>query len=191
MRLLQVALTDLGDFISASAVAVVIMLWCWRYVSRLAAAGFILAYASTVGVVYGLKMVSLEVNHPATELGLFQLSEGAPSGHMALVVFVYGLAALLFHRGEASQVSRAGFYTCLAVIASVGVTRVTLHTHSLADVLAGAVVGALLLAIPAAIVVAHTQRARPITKGLLPVMAIVALLVLWSGLRMPSTNFIV
>jgi membrane-associated phospholipid phosphatase len=182
--------TDQGDFLCASAVAVAVAVWAWRYLGRLAAGGFLFAYAVTIFAVTGLKLISADLLPPLLAAGPMSLSEGAPSGHMALATVVYGSAALFCAQARRDWVGVLGQILCMAVIVCVGATRVELRDHTIADVLAGLTIGGLALCFPALIVRARPAGAEIPLGRLLSSMAIVSLVFLLSGLRMPSGQFI-
>ena len=66
----------------------------------------------------------------------------SPSGHTAGAAMVYGGAAALMVRGQARATYAALVFAAL-VAAAVGLTRLDLHVHSLADVGVGGLVGTL------------------------------------------------
>lgn len=182
--------TDQGDLLCATAVAGTVAVWAWLYLSRLAAWAFVLAYLTTIVTTTGLKLVALEVLPPLAGAAPMTLSQGAPSGHMALATVVYGTAALFC--GKAGRDWRAvlGQILCVAVIACVGFTRVELRNHTIADVLAGLAMGGLALSFPAMVVRARPVEGKMLLGRLIATMALVNAMFLLSGIRMPSSRFI-
>ena len=81
MRLSELA-TDMGDLLCVTAVAGVVAFWCWQQLDRLAAAAFVVTYALASCLTAGLKMISASVLTPLHRAGDFELSRGAPSGHI-------------------------------------------------------------------------------------------------------------
>jgi membrane-associated phospholipid phosphatase len=192
MRLDRIA-TDLGDLFCVTALAGVVGFWCWRQLDRLTAAAFGATYAFALCATTGMKMISARIGLPPSEAAPFQLSSGAPSGHVALSVVVYGSAAYLCGKAARGWEARLVQAACLLVIGAVAVTRVTLHTHTIADVLAGALVGGLLTTLPVVLVWSRPgpgpERTANAARWLMAGMAAAALFMLASGVRMPSGDF--
>jgi membrane-associated phospholipid phosphatase len=65
----------------------------------------------------------------------------SPSGHTAAAAYVYGgMAALVLRVRALTAAALAGAVACL-----IGLSRVVLHAHSLAEVIAGGMVGVIVL----------------------------------------------
>lgn len=182
-------LTDYGDFLCASGVAAVVAAWAWLYLSRLTATSFAFAYLLTVASALLLKLLSGQNALPVSLAPIFTFSDGAPSGHAALATVVYGSAALFFGQCGGWR-GRLGQVACIAVIAVVSITRVTLQAHTIPDVLAGLALGGLAVLIPASTLKHGAADAEPMVGRLMVTMAAVAAILLISGARMPSTNFL-
>jgi membrane-associated phospholipid phosphatase len=182
--------TDQGDFLCATAVAVTVAVWAWFYLSRLAAWAFVFAYLTTIVTTTGLKLISIQALPPLAGAAPMTLSQGAPSGHMALATVVYGTAALFCGKAGRDWRGVLGQVLCVAVIACVGFTRVELRNHTVADVLAGLVMGGLALSFPAMVLRARPVQGRMLLGRLISTMAIVDAMFLLSGIRMPSSRFI-
>jgi undecaprenyl-diphosphatase len=182
--------TDLGDFLCAAGVAVTVAIWAWLYFDRLAASAFLFAYLLTVAAVTGLKLVSTDLLPPLDVSAPMSLSQGAPSGHMALATVVYGGAALFCGKARRDPIGLLGLILCTGAIALVGYTRVVLGHHTVADVLAGFTLGALALVFPAMVVKSRSARVGMRLGRLLGTMVIVGAFMLASGVRMPSTLFL-
>jgi membrane-associated phospholipid phosphatase len=188
MRLEQLA-TDLGDLLCVSVMAGVLGFWCWRHVDRLSAVAFGLTYAAAVILTTGMKMISAQVSASPYDTPPFELSSGAPSGHVALSIVVYGAAAYLCGRAKGWE-GVFGRAALLLVILAVSITRVTLHTHTIADVIAGAVVGGLIVAAPIALVWSRPRAPSPASARWLMIgMAGAAIFMLASGVRLSSHDF--
>jgi membrane-associated phospholipid phosphatase len=186
---LQNLATDLGDLICVSVMAAVVGFWCWREMDRLAAVAFGLTYVIAVGVTTGLKMISARLDNAGPwDTPLFQFSSGAPSGHVALSVVVYGAAAYLCGRAKGWE-GQLGRVALLLVIIGVAVTRVTLHTHTIADVLAGAVVGGVIVATPMALIWSRSRAVGGSARWLIAGMALAGVFMLASGVRLSSNDF--
>jgi membrane-associated phospholipid phosphatase len=182
--------TDLGDFLCAAGVAVTVAVWAWLYFDRLAASAFVFAYLLTVAAVTGLKLVSTDYLPPLDVSAPMSLSQGAPSGHMALATVVYGAAALFCGKARRDPFGLPGLILCTSAITTVGYTRVVLGHHTVADVLAGFVLGALALIFPAIVVKARSAKVEMRLGRLLVTMVMVGAIILASGARMPSTLFL-
>lgn len=184
-------LTDLGDFLCASAVVGIALIWCALRIHRRVALRIGLAWSLVTFAVSGLKLVSQRLGAPLETADLLVLSEGAPSGHAAMAVLAYGTVALVMFGAGRPPWPVLGAVVCSAVIALVAVTRVTLQTHSAADVIAGLAIGAGSL-----IPLFATLRQRAWRASAAPLWELAALTtlaagaMLASGLRLPSTLLI-
>jgi membrane-associated phospholipid phosphatase len=189
---LQAEATDLGDLFTAAAVAAGVFVWCWTQLSRQLALAFLVCFTGAVIAAIGLKLAAVGLAAPPVEgAAWWVLSQGAPSGHACGATVVYGCAATLFAAAWRSRPALLGLAYCLTVIILVCVTRLTLHTHTLADVAAGVALGAAFAALFAA--VARARLRPPVTAsptGLLAAMIVTALLALASGVRISSTQFL-
>jgi hypothetical protein len=75
------------------------------------------------------------------------------------------------------------------VIAAIAFTRVTLGTHTIADVIAGFVVGGLIMVLPIILFWTRPGVEGGTARWLLACMMLVGALMLASGARMPSGDF--
>jgi membrane-associated phospholipid phosphatase len=181
--------TDMGDLLCVSATAAVVAFWCWQQLDRLATAAFALAYVTVLLVTTGLKLISANVGQSLHDAALLQLSAGAPSGHVAMAVVVYGSAAYLARRTARGWEAILCQVACGLVVLIVAVTRVTLHAHTVADVVAGAVVGGLVLATPVTLIWSRSRGQPGTARWLLAGMAAMGVFMLASGARLPSDRF--
>lgn len=183
-------ITDLGDLFPASAVAAVVFGWCWAKLDRLTAMAFAVCFAGTVVVDTVLKLGAGQMFPYPDGIGLFQLSSGAPSGHAALATMVYGAALVLFLASCRGALAVVGAGVSLLALAAVLVTRVTLRTHTIADVAAGVIVAAGFVAL---FHVVRSRRALARTDGaasLLIGMVLAGGFALLSGVRISSDMFL-
>ena len=188
---LQLIATGLGDLFPATCVAVAVTGWCWARLGRMIAAVYATCFVGAVGAAFILKLVSNALAPPEATAGLFTLSDGAPSGHAAGAAVVYGAAMLIFLRVFKGLGAGLGVVYALAVIAVVCVTRLSLHTHTLADVAAGLLVGGCFAALfDKALRVQRPVAAPARALELLAVMAVVAAAALATGVRISSTQFL-
>jgi membrane-associated phospholipid phosphatase len=181
--------TGLGDLFVAGIVAAVVTGWIWKTLDLLTAATIALSFGGGLGLATTLKIFTRDHFYEPAVSAPFDLSSGAPSGHAALAGLLYGgvLAVfILVGRGAARLIGSA---FCLAAIAVVAVTRVTLHTHTIADVLAGLAVAVVGAALFAAVLFGKRPQPRE-TWSLLAIVAAVSLLALASGVRISSTQLL-
>jgi membrane-associated phospholipid phosphatase len=190
---LQYAATSLGDLFPAGCVVAGVILWCWLRLSRLVAAVLAVCFIAMVAATFGLKLVAIAYAPPLEDAGRIMLSQGAPSGHAASAMTVYGCAAAIFARSGHGLARIAGLIWCAAAILVVCVTRLTLHAHTVADIAAGLAVGVAFVALFDRALRAQTapaSRQAPPAWGLLAAMVAIALLALASGVRITSTEFL-
>ena len=186
----SLTVTALGDLFPASAVALLLFAWCWSYAGRATAAAFAICYLGAALATTLLKLLSREAFLRPDQTGLLHLSSGAPSGHATLATVVYGSALLMFLGAGRGGLAVAGVLVCLTALAAVFVTRVTLGTHTIADVAAGVAVS---LGFVALFDLVRRRRAEGPTGGagvLLAGMVTVAAVALASGVRVSSYAFL-
>ena len=128
-------ITDLGDqavilpLVLATGLVLVLAGW-WR-----GAAAWFLAVPGTLGLVLVAKLSTIACQSLMPPVGLL-----SPSGHTASAAVVYGGAlALVLGIGRYRLV--LALLSALAMAALVGFTRWALDVHTLADVLAGGLLG--------------------------------------------------
>ena len=161
-------ITDLGDqaviLPLLLAVGLVLLLAGWW---RGALAWFI-AVSATLGAVLVAKLSTMACQSLLPPVGLL-----SPSGHTASAAVVYGGLLALVIGGP-----RAAFLAGAAVAGLVGFTRVELGVHTLADVVAGGLIGT-----AGAVALALLAGPRPaLRRGWIGVAAAaVAVLVLFHG----------
>ena len=188
---LQLIATGLGDLFPATCVAVAVTGWGWARLGRQIAAVFATCYVGAVGASFILKLVSNAIAPPQDTAGFFTLSNGAPSGHATCAAMAYGGAMLLLLRACKGWAAGLGFLYGAAVIAVVSVTRLSLHTHTLADVAAGLMVGFCFAALFDKALRVQRPTAPPSgAVELRAVMVAVAGLALATGVRISSTQFL-
>ena len=182
---LEVLISDLGDLACVGATAAVVGLWVLRRGGRAPAAAFGLFFLIAALSVAGLKWVMADLlNLPMPDhSALWSLSRGSPSGHAAMTVFVYGFAAALCRQDAGRLMASLGIIACIAAILGVLVTRVTLGCHTLADVLAGYALGAVLLVGPVWTLYAQPLKVRPGAGGLIMALVVANTVMLLSGIR--------
>ncbi len=98
----------------------------------------------SINLVVGILKLSFERGSPLQ--GDPDLLDGGvlyPSGHMANVVLVYGLAAYLWGRyAEGSRLTRKRLYVIVAVLTLImGATSLTLRWHWFSDLVGGTLIG--------------------------------------------------
>jgi membrane-associated phospholipid phosphatase len=133
-----VALTDFGDLAVLIPVSAVILIWLVRNSSR-AAPRWILALSLCIGLTALLK-IAFHACPPADNMH-------SPSGHTSLSTLVYGALTLV------SATAWPGPHRVFVIaggaglILAIGVSRLLLDAHSVAEVGLGLVIGAVSLAI--------------------------------------------
>ena len=181
--------TALGDAFVASAVALVMLAWLWSRLGGLIALAFGVCFSGVWGLTMALKLIAREAARPLPIAGAFDLSQGAPSGHMALAGFVFVAAAAVFLTLDRRPLGWAAAGLSLLAPLGVAVSRVTLQVHTVADVLAGVPIAALgVFVFARALRVQAGGRTIP-CGGLLTSILIVAALALASGVRISSYAF--
>jgi membrane-associated phospholipid phosphatase len=181
--------TSLGDLFVAGLVALVVTVWIWRTIDSVTAFGFALCFCGGLGIATVLKLFTRDHFFDPAVSGPFDLSSGAPSGHAVLAGLLYGSALAAFLRVGRGGARVLGALVCIGAITAVAVTRVTLHTHTIADVLAGLGLAALGTALFASLL--QWRRPQPKeTWSLLALIVGVSILALASGVRMSSTELL-
>ena len=136
----EISVTDFGNIAVVGPAAVVVWLWLWRRRGLAAAFQYQWPVIATFIVTVALKIVSRRVGGAFQGMP-FELSGGAPSGHMAMSTVIYGgMALMLLRRGVEPLGLLTALVTSIGLI-GVGVTRVVLHTHTPGDVVAGFLIG--------------------------------------------------
>lgn len=186
---LETAITDFGNLAITGPVAAALLAWiAWRW-GLAAAWRFAWPVAFVFAATVVLKMVSRSIGS-SVPLGAFALSRGAPSGHMAMATIVFGGPTLmLLRRGLQPAALLIAMFTG-AILVGIAVTRVTLHTHTPADVVAGLLLGGLAAIwlvrwLPVPPWVGRREIAELLALGVG-----VAVLMHLSGYRFDSTTFI-
>ncbi len=183
--------THLGDLFVASAVAATIAVWAWLNLSRLVALAFCVCFGATLGVVTLIKLwTSRHLPEPDRVVAWWAPSAGAPSGHAALAAVVYGCAAAIFLKATRGPLAVLGALGSLAAVTLVSVTRVTLRTHSAADVLAGLAVAAGFVWLFVLVLRAQVEdrERQPAVLGIC--MLVVAVFAMLSHIRLSSDQFL-
>ena len=96
--------------------------------------------AGVWGVMLGLKLAGYAIEHAAPHLSIVQLGLVTPSGHVAAAATAYGgLVGLLLSPPSAGV--RRACLAALAIAGLIGLTRIALGDHTLAEVIVGGTVG--------------------------------------------------
>ena len=182
--------TDLGDLFAASSVALAVAVWIGLNLSRLSALAWLVCYGATFGVVVLVKLWTARHFPQPDMTPLWAPSAGAPSGHAALATMVYGGAAALFLKTGRGLGAKLAAGVSLGILALICVTRVTLHTHTIADVVAGAAVASAFLALFARVLDVQASGRALKASPLLVSMLIIAAAAVASGVRISSDHFL-
>lgn len=166
MHALMTAITDAGDLMVTTPLALALLLLLWRAGARPQAWRLAVAWTACFGVLGVLKLVFTTCGEH-WHAGLH-----SPSGHAGLSTLVYGsyalvLAALPGWRRPLPLGLAGG-----ALIAAIGISRIVLHEHTPLEVLVGLLVGFNCLLLFASLPLTPVQAER------VPVAALMALLVL-------------
>jgi len=176
-------LTDFGNALVASAAALAILAWLWGRLGWVSGLVFLICFAGVVGSVVGLKLIAYDLRPPVGETSMFGLSQGAPSGHTALAVIVYGGLAAILAVVDRRPRAWAAAVLCVAVIGAVAVTRVTLARHTIGDVIAGLIVAGLGVGVFARALSVQTRDRQAGAMALFAAVAVVTVLLVVSGFR--------
>ena len=181
-------ITELGNIAVAGPAAAAVALWLWWFWDNAIA----LVYATNALLVI-LATVLLKLVSARTGISFagtpWMLSDAAPSGHMAAAMISYGAAAALVLGGATGLMRLGGVLVLAGLVALVGYTRVALHAHTVADVLAAVLVGLPLLPILA--VLGHRRKLGPDAAfGLCATVIAVALLLQLSGVHLDSVQLL-
>lgn len=180
-------ITNLGNLAVVAPTAVLVWVWLvWRRGVG-AAIRYQWPVAVTFVVTVTLKFVSRAQGGVFTGTP-YALSIGAPSGHMAMSTVVYGGVAMMLLRRGAEPIVLLSTMLTVCVLAGVGVTRVILHAHTPADVLAGFLVGGTCAVWMGSVAEVPAREPVRYIGELAMMMAGVVLLMHFSGLRFNSTN---
>ena len=182
--------THLGDLFVAAAVGCAIVVWIWLNLNRLVGMAFGVCFSGTFALVTLIKLWTSRNLPQPDHVPLWALSAGAPSGHAALAGMVYGGAAAIFLKATRGPLAVLGGLASVAAVTLVAITRVTLRTHSAADVAAGLAVAGIFIAIFAAVLKAQVKDrdATPLALGIS--MAVVAAIAMLSHIRLSSDQFL-
>jgi len=180
---LEETLSDFGNALVAPAAALAILAWLWGRLGWVSGLVFLICFLGVVGGVVGLKLIAYGLRPPVDETAVFGLSQGAPSGHTALAVIVYGSLAAILTLVDRRPRAWAAAGLCIAVITTVAITRVTLNRHTVGDVIAGfAVAGVGVGVFARALAVQMRDRSANAMALFTAVMSLTVLL-LAAGLR--------
>jgi membrane-associated phospholipid phosphatase len=136
LRLLWTFVTDLGDS------AVTIPLAGLTLLFLLIAREWQVARAWVVMVVGCAVVISaLKLLFGACGQHLALADVVSPSGHTAMSVTIYLSFALLLGGGTTKRVAGAIYLGGVALVVGIGVSRIVLHSHDLAEVILGSAVG--------------------------------------------------
>jgi membrane-associated phospholipid phosphatase len=183
------ALTDLGNIAVVGPVAIVCWIWLLRRWDAVIATRFFFAFVATFLAICGLKAVSRWVGGSMTGTP-FELSAGAPSGHMAMTTLVYGGMAVLLLRLRRSPISMLAAACSMVILIGVGVTRVILQAHTPADVAVGFALGCASAAWVCRGAQSSSDRPARHSIELLAAVIVTVLLMHLSGFRLDSAKFI-
>ena len=131
----MLALTDLADLAVLAPLALCVAGWLWAGGWVRGAGLWLAGFVAVLGLMLAAKLSLLGCMRPDAALN-------SPSGHTAAAAYVYGGMAALAWRMRVVQASVAA----AGVAALIGLSRIMVHAHSLAEVAAGGAVGVSVLA---------------------------------------------
>jgi membrane-associated phospholipid phosphatase len=134
------AITNLGNLAVVGPAAVIIWLWLLQRRGVWAAIRFQWPILVTFCMIVCLKEVSRSIGG-GLEGTPFELSTGAPSGHIGMATVVYGGVALMLLRRGVEPIGLLAAVLAVMALIGIAVTRVILHAHTPADVAVGFVIG--------------------------------------------------
>ena len=180
---MQETLSDFGNALVAAAAALAILAWLWGRLGWVSALVFLVCFLGVAGSVVGLKALAMDLRPPVNETATFSLTQGAPSGHVALATIVYGSLAAILAIVDRRPRAWAAAGICIAVIAAVAITRVTLNRHTAGDVIAGFAIGGLGVGVFARAMAVQMRNRSAAAMLLAFTVAALTGLLLVSGLR--------
>jgi membrane-associated phospholipid phosphatase len=169
-----IALTDFGDLAVLMPLSAAILIWLLRYSSR-AAPRWILALSLCIGLT---ALLAFHACPPADNIH-------SPSGHTSLGTLVYGALTLV------SATAWPGLRRVLVIISgaglifAIGVSRLLLDAHSVAEVGLGLVIGAVSLAM-----FSRQYLKAPTTKRWLLLVAAGVLALVLHGRELHAEQFL-
>lgn len=128
-------ITDIADSALLSVICIAMFAYLWSSGLRRQAISLALSYAIASVAIGVLKIFFMLCRE--------NLPYFSPSGHMALSVALFGSYARLVTRQLPQSLKLVPILLFILLMAAIGLTRVWLGYHTLGDVLAGVVVGAL------------------------------------------------
>jgi len=140
--------SNFADTLAIVGVAAVAAVVFWRQERRRAVAVIVLGLALEAGVFISVNHLVRRERPPVDTLGEAPSTFSFPSGHVAATIVLYGALALILIALVRSTVWRAlVLLVPVACATSVGFSRVYRGMHFTTDVLAGALLGVLALAV--------------------------------------------
>jgi membrane-associated phospholipid phosphatase len=129
-------LTDFGDSAVVLPLALLVFILLLAGRERRLAIAWLLSVGGCGLVMLVLKLAFTACGHPLTPFRIF-----SPSGHTAMSTAVYLSAALLIGATEGPLARMLILAASMWLVAAIGVSRVILDRHNLAEVLIGLAVG--------------------------------------------------
>ena len=130
-------LTHLGDVATLTALAVLVAGALWWRRHRLLAAGWVLAVGGNALLNPALKRIFERVRPEHVHGLVTEPGFSFPSGHSSSSMVAYGMLAYLALRLLPRALHLPALLLAVALVATVGASRVFLQVHYLSDVLAG------------------------------------------------------
>jgi undecaprenyl-diphosphatase len=128
------AITDLGDLAVLAPIAAIVIIWLAATMRWQALAAFALSVGVCLSVTVVLKLLFL-----SGTLSLPGLH--SPSGHASASIAIYGDLAVLTGLALRGWARLATLAATAALLGAIAISRVSLHVHSVADVVLGSTIG--------------------------------------------------
>ena len=143
-----IRITEFGSFVTVGGVTLCLALWFLLRGRISLIAGLMVTVSGTAGLVFGLKEFVARARPDAIYQAYVESGFSFPSGHAALAVALYGFCIYVLWRAvPRHQWAGTGIAFLNLLILSIAFSRLYLGIHYLSDVLGGALVGAIFLAL--------------------------------------------
>ena len=162
--------TQLGNALWLLPAAAMLAVWLWMGGARRMAVGWVACFGAAVLLVLASKVAFLGFG-----IGIRALDFTGISGHATVATAVFTMLLYVWPRSRADWVPRMAVAAGMAIGLAVGVSRLVLRAHSLSEVVAGCVLGA----VAALLAIAMGRRLRgPLPHSWVPATLLLALFLL-------------
>lgn len=176
--------SDFGDTAVTLPLAAILVLCLWRVESPASSAIALRTLGLCLGAVVVLKVTFITCGR-YWDAGLV-----SPSGHAAISLTVYGMAAMLLAFWVSGGWGVALAVAAAVLVAAIAISRVLLRIHTVAEVVVGLLVGAVALGVFAANYRWHERPRLGGSNLLLLGLALVMPLAVLHGERLPAERWV-